>query len=64
MSLDSVLVKSILKNLEVLNVFVVELCLPLHFSQTEGSRVDGIHYLDIHCSCGTLLDLCQLQLQI
>jgi len=63
MLFDSVFVKSILKDLIVFNVLIIELSTPLYFCDTEGSWVDCIHNLAINGSCCALLDFGKLKLQ-
>ena len=57
MSLDSIFVKSILKNLIVLDEFIVKLGAPLDLTEVESSRENSIHDLAINSSSGALLNL-------
>ena len=61
--LYSIFVESILQNLVVFNEFVIKLGTPFHLGKIECSWVDGVHYLAVDCSGGTLFNLGQLKLK-
>ena len=61
MSLDAILVKSILEDLVVLNILVLVLGLPSNLAELESSWIKGIQNSTVNCSGGTLLNFGQVQ---
>jgi hypothetical protein len=60
MPLDPILIKRVLQNLIVLNVFIIKLSAPLDFCKIEATWVDRIHNLAVNRSSGALLDFSKL----
>ena len=59
---NTILVEGILEDFVVLNIFIFVLGIPLHFAELESAGVESVKDSTVDCACGTLLDLCQIQL--
>ena len=59
MSCDSVLLECLLKNLKVVDEFVLTLRSEVYFSNSYSSRINGVNDLTIDSSSSALLDFTQ-----
>lgn len=64
MSLDSILVKSVLQDLVVVYELVLVLGAPLDSREGERVRVEGVKHGAVDSTSGALLNLSQLQLKV
>jgi len=56
-SLDSILLESLLKHFVVIGELIIVLGIPLDLIKVEGAREDRIHNLAVNGASSTLLDL-------
>ena len=59
-SLNAILVESVLKDLVVIYVFVFVLSIPLYFAELESARIEAVKDSAVDSTCGALFDLCEL----
>ena len=62
MTFDTILVEGTLKNLIVLNIFILVLGSPLDLTELESAGIKTVKDCAVDRTCGALFDLCKLEL--